>query len=100
MSVDHPSSSSSGAYYQIALYAAGNVLAVGIVLLAWLCWDLLSAFQEPLLWAWLCSLSLRDVKAFLTDAARRELRASSLAACGTKLALLPLFIVVQSFVEV
>jgi hypothetical protein len=33
---------------QIALYAAGNVLAVGIVLLAWFSWDLLSAFQVGL----------------------------------------------------
>lgn len=92
--------SGSGAYYQIALYAAGNVLAVGIVLLAWFSWDLLRAFQEPLLWAWLCSLSLRDAKAYLTETARRELRAGSLAGCAAKLAFLPLVIVWQSFVEV
>eukprot|EP00878_Enallax_costatus_P027105 GHUV01029152.1.p1 GENE.GHUV01029152.1~~GHUV01029152.1.p1 ORF type:complete len:103 (+),score=5.74 GHUV01029152.1:344-652(+) len=61
-------------YFQIALYAGGNVLAVGICLLLWFCWDVLSAFEEPLLWAWLCSLSLRDIKRYLVTTARRELR--------------------------
>jgi hypothetical protein len=60
-------------YFHIALYAAGNVLAVGILLLVWFSWGILAAFQEPLLWAWLCSLSLRDVKRFLVSTARREL---------------------------
>jgi hypothetical protein len=35
----------SSPYFQIALYAAGNVLAVAICLLCWFAWDLLSAFQ-------------------------------------------------------
>lgn len=64
---------SSSPYFQIALYAAGNVLAVAILLLVWFGWGILAAFQEPLLWAWLCSLSLRDVKRFLVSTARREL---------------------------
>jgi hypothetical protein len=64
---------SSSPYFQIALYAAGNVLAVAILLLVWFGWGILAAFQEPLLWAWLCSLSLRDVKRYLVSTARREL---------------------------
>jgi len=60
-------------YFQIALYAGGQVLAVAILLLVWFSWGILAAFQEPLLWAWLCSLSLRDVKRFLVSTARREL---------------------------
>jgi hypothetical protein len=36
------------------LYAGGNVLAVLILLLLWFCWDVLSAFQEPLIWSYLC----------------------------------------------
>lgn len=63
----------SSPYFHIALYAAGNVLAVAILLLVWFSWGILAAFQEPLLWAWLCSLSLRDVKRFLVSTARREL---------------------------
>lgn len=54
-------------------YAAGNVLAVAILILIWYSWGILAAFQEPLLWAWLCSLSLRDVKRFLVSTARSEL---------------------------
>jgi hypothetical protein len=53
-----------------------------------------------LLWAWLCHLSLRDVKAYLTDVARRELRTENIAVCCAKLAFLPAVIVWQSFVEV
>lgn len=65
---------SSSPYFQISLYAAGNVLAVAILLLVWFSSGILAAFQEPLLWAWLCSLSLRDVKRFLVSTARRELQ--------------------------
>lgn len=56
------------------------MLAVGICLLLWFCWDVLSAFEEPLLWAWLCSLSLRDIKRYLVTTARRELQTRSVAA--------------------
>lgn len=56
--------------------------------------------QEPLLWAWLCHLSLRDIKAYLTETARRELRTENFAVCCAKLAFLPAVIVWQSFVEV
>lgn len=44
----------SSYYFQLALYAGGNVLAVLILLLLWFCWDVLSAFQEPLIWSYLC----------------------------------------------
>jgi hypothetical protein len=64
---------SASPYFHIALYAAGNVFAVAILLLVWFSWGILAAFQEPLLWAWLCSLSLRDVKRFLVSTARKEL---------------------------
>lgn len=60
-------------YFQIALYAGGQVLAVAILVLLWFTWGILAAFQEPLLWAWLCSLSLRDIKRWLVSTARREL---------------------------
>jgi hypothetical protein len=56
--------------------------------------------QEPLLWAWLCSLSLRDVKGYVVETARRELRTESFAVCCAKLAFLPAVVVVSSFVEV
>jgi hypothetical protein len=69
----YSSQARSSPYFQIALYACGNVLAVAICLLVWFCWDLLSAFQEPLLWAWMCSLSLRDIKEYIADTARKEL---------------------------
>jgi hypothetical protein len=59
-----------------------------------------AAPQEPLLWAWLCHLSLRDVKAYICDIARRELRTENLLVCAAKLALLPAVIVWCSFVEV
>ena len=60
-------------YFLIALHACGNVLALGVVVLVFFVWGVLAAFQEPLLWAYLCSLSLRDVKGYLHDLARREL---------------------------
>jgi hypothetical protein len=64
---------SSHPYFLIALHASGNVLALGVVVLVFWVWGVLAAFQEPLLWAYLCSLSLRDVKGYLYDIARREL---------------------------
>lgn len=74
---------SASPYSTIALIAGGQVLAVGILMLLWWSWGILRAFQEPLLWAWLCSLSLRDVKRYLVSTARRELltRCFWLVAC-------------------
>eukprot|EP00882_Tetradesmus_deserticola_P026888 GHRQ01029705.1.p1 GENE.GHRQ01029705.1~~GHRQ01029705.1.p1 ORF type:complete len:127 (+),score=41.93 GHRQ01029705.1:607-987(+) len=89
----------SSYYFQLALYAGGNVLAVLILLLLWFCWDVLSAFQEPLVWSYLCSLSLRDIKRYLVNTARRELQTSSFVVCCTKLLLLPAVIVWQLFEE-
>lgn len=52
-------------YFQLALYAGGNVLAVGICLLLWFCWDVLSAFQEPLVWSYLCRSAAHQAQAVL-----------------------------------
>eukprot|EP00775_Hariotina_reticulata_P013171 gene13171-13301_t len=90
----------SSPYFQVALYAGGQVLAVCICLLLWVSWDVLSAFQEPLLWAWLSSLSLRDVKRFLVNTARKELQTSPFITCCAKLVFLPLVILWQLFEEV
>jgi hypothetical protein len=69
----HRAGSLRGAYLHIALNAGGHVGAVAILLLLWYSWCILAGFQEPLLWAWLCSLSLRDVKRWTVATARREL---------------------------
>lgn len=60
-----PSPKRPSAYYQIALVATGNVFALFVALVLWKTWDLLSIFQEPLLWAWMFSIALKDFKQFL-----------------------------------
>lgn len=85
----HPRGLLPGAspYATIALVAGGQVLAVAIVLLLYFSWGILRAFQEPLLWAWLCSLSLRDVKRYVVATARRELLTRWGGRAGLRLAL-------------
>jgi len=60
-----PAAARPSAYYQIALHATGNVFSLLIGLVLWKLWAVLSMFQEPLLWAWLVSIALKDFKQFL-----------------------------------
>lgn len=60
-------------YFQVALHACGIVLAVLIVVVLYTLWNVLSAFQEPLLWAWLCSIALKDLKQALVHVGQKEL---------------------------
>jgi hypothetical protein len=72
-------------YVQVALHACGIVLAVLIVAVLYTLWNVLSAFQEPLLWAWLCSIALKDLKQALVHVGQKELsnRCASLISCST-----------------
>lgn len=65
----YAATTASSPYITLALHAGGQLLALAAALLLWLCWSVLESFSEPLLWAYLCSLSLRDVKRWLVRSA-------------------------------
>jgi predicted PurR-regulated permease PerM len=72
----------SSHYVTLALYAGGQLLALAAALLLWLCWSVLESFSEPLLWAYLCSLSLRDVKRWLVRCRCQCIAPGALSCCA------------------
>lgn len=62
-------------YQQIVLYASGHILAILIGAGLWLLWGLLGGFAaEPVIWAWLSSIAVRDIKHAIVRSATAELR--------------------------
>lgn len=51
---------------QLLLHCGGQLLAAGFALLVWGVWTLLQDYRDAILWAMLCSVTLRDVKEYLT----------------------------------
>ncbi|GMH35217.1 hypothetical protein BSKO_03085 [Bryopsis sp. KO-2023] len=81
---------SESAYASVALYACGNAVAIvgGLVLLG--VWNVLSAFQAPILWAFIFSGALRDLKVRIVAYLDAELKCKSLPRmCLSLLLLLP-----------
>ena len=87
------------AYFQIALYAAGHVLALLVGCALWIVYTLLYSFQEPLLWAWLCSVALRDVRNYLLEFLRKELAERPLPLLVLRWVFLPFLVLFSSFSE-
>ncbi|KAK9855156.1 hypothetical protein WJX84_000903 [Apatococcus fuscideae] len=88
-------------YLQIAVHAFGIALAVVIGLVLLSVWNLLKEFREPMLWALLCSVALRDAKEVLIEAVQSRLQSdSSLAGAVCALLLLPLQGPLQLFTDV
>ena len=55
-----------GKNVQLLLQCGGQVLAIAFALLVWGVWTLLQDYRDAIIWAVLCSVTLRDFKEYLT----------------------------------
>ncbi len=58
---------------QLAVYACGNALAIVLGVVLYNVWIVLSDFRDPMLWALLCSVALRDAKNYSVKVLDEEL---------------------------
>eukprot|EP00887_Chlorella_sp_A99_P007660 scaffold20.g7660.t1 len=91
---------SNSLYQQLAITGVGNALALALLLLLHQLWSLLADYQDALLYALLCSIPLRELKAWLVECIDANLaRERSVAWALLSVLALPLTVVGDAYQE-